>query len=69
MLQPRLIDMGLDILDAVQPEPVGMNPEELKADFGDKLTYCGMISTQETLRDHRECRNANRNLKLESLCR
>ncbi|MEI6916195.1 MAG: uroporphyrinogen decarboxylase family protein [Armatimonadota bacterium] len=48
-LQPRLIDMGLDILDAVQPEPVGMDPAEVKAEFGDKLTYCGMISTQQTL--------------------
>lgn len=49
MLQPRLIDMGLDILDAVQPEPVGMDPEELKREHGDKLTFCGMVSTQETL--------------------
>lgn len=49
LLQPRLIEMGLDVLDAVQPEPVGMNPEELKQEFGDKLTYCGMISTQHTL--------------------
>ncbi len=48
-LQPRLIEMGLDILDAVQPEPAGMEPEGIKRDFGDKLTYCGMISTQETL--------------------
>ena len=48
-LQPRLIDMGLDILDAVQPEPVGMDPEELKREHGDVLTFCGMISTQETL--------------------
>lgn len=49
LLQPRLIDMGLDILDAVQPEPVGMDPVELKQESGDKLTYCGMISTQHTL--------------------
>jgi len=49
ILQPQLIEMGLDILDAVQPEPVGMDPEELKREFGDKLTYCGMISTQQTL--------------------
>jgi uroporphyrinogen decarboxylase len=49
ILQPKLIEMGLDILDAVQPEPVGMEPEGLKRDFGDKLTYCGMISTQDTL--------------------
>lgn len=49
LLQPRLIEMGLDILDAVQPEPEGMNPEEQKSGFGDRLTYCGMISTQQTL--------------------
>jgi len=48
-LIPSLIDMGLDILDAVQPEPVGMDPEGLKNDFGDRLTFCGLISTQKTL--------------------
>jgi uroporphyrinogen decarboxylase len=46
---PSLIGMGLDILDAVQPEPVGMDPSELKRDFGDKIVFCGMISTQKTL--------------------
>lgn len=49
MLQSRLIEMGLDILDSVQPEPAGMDPEELKREFGGRLTYCGMISTQQTL--------------------
>jgi uroporphyrinogen decarboxylase len=49
MLQPRLIEMGLDVLDAVQPEPEGMDPEELKREFGCRLTFCGMISTQHTL--------------------
>lgn len=48
-LQSRFIQMGLDVLDAVQPEPEGMNPEEIKNEFGNRLTYCGMISTQETL--------------------
>ena len=48
-LQSRLIDMGLDVLDSVQPEPDEMDPEQLKAEFGDRLTYCGMISTQRTL--------------------
>jgi uroporphyrinogen decarboxylase len=48
-LQPTLIEMGLDVLDAVQPEPVGMDPEELKREHGDQLTYCGLISTQQTL--------------------
>ncbi|MBI2842588.1 MAG: hypothetical protein HYX78_04235 [Armatimonadetes bacterium] len=49
LLQPQLIEMGLDILDSVQPEPVGMNPTELKAEFGDRLTYCGLMSVQSTL--------------------
>lgn len=48
-LIPYLIEMGLDVLDAVQPEPVGMNPEELKGLYGGALTFCGMISTQHTL--------------------
>ncbi len=48
-LMARFIDMGLDVLDAMQPEPAGMNPEEIKAEFGDKLTFCGLISTQQTL--------------------
>lgn len=48
-LMPRLIDMRLDILDAVQPEPEGMQPDELKSNHGDSLTFCGMISTQQTL--------------------
>ena len=48
-LQPRFIAMGLDVLDAMQPEPEGMDPEELKAAFGGALTFCGLISTQQTL--------------------
>jgi uroporphyrinogen decarboxylase len=48
-LMPRFIEMGLDVLDAMQPEPPEMNPEEIKAEFGDKLTFCGLISTQQTL--------------------
>ncbi len=48
-LMPTFIEMGLDIEDAMQPEPEGMDPEELKKKFGKKLTFCGMISTQQTL--------------------
>ncbi|MBI4556479.1 MAG: hypothetical protein HY706_02755 [Candidatus Hydrogenedentes bacterium] len=48
-LMSRFIAMGLDVLDAVQPEPVGMDPTEVKQEFGDRLTFCGMISTQHTL--------------------
>lgn len=48
-IMPTFIEMGLDILDAMQPEPAGMDPETIKRNFGDRLTFCGLISTQETL--------------------
>jgi uroporphyrinogen decarboxylase len=48
-LLPRLIEMGLDVYDACQPEPAGMDPEGLKRDFGERLTFCGLVSTQHTL--------------------
>ena len=48
-IMPTFIEMGLDILDAMHPEPAGMNPAEIKRLYGDKLTFCGLISTQSTL--------------------
>ena len=48
-LMPTFIEMGLDVLDAMQPEPPGMNAAEIKAEFGGQLTFCGLISTQNTL--------------------
>ncbi len=48
-LQSRFIEMGLDILDAMQPEPAGMQLEMLKEQFHPHLAYCGLISTQQTL--------------------
>ena len=41
-------DIRLDILDAVQPEPAGMEPAGLKRDFGDRITFSGMLSLQKT---------------------
>lgn len=48
-IMPTFIDMGLDILDAMQPEPAGMDPTTIKHRYGDRLTFCGLISTQHTL--------------------
>lgn len=49
-LQLTFIDMGLDILDAMQPEPPGMRDiERLRSMTRGRLVYCGLISTQETL--------------------
>ncbi len=48
-IMPTLIDMGLDVLDAMQPEPAGMNPETIRALCRGKMAFCGLISTQSTL--------------------
>ncbi len=44
---PSLVDMGLDVLNPVQPE--AMDLADLKARFGARLTFWGGISTQRTL--------------------
>ena len=46
---PSWIEMGLDILDPVQPLALGMEPESLKRDFGSRLTFHGGIDLQELL--------------------
>jgi uroporphyrinogen decarboxylase len=48
-LMPDFIAMGLDVLDAMQPEPAGMNPERIRALCKGRLAFCGLISTQQTL--------------------
>lgn len=44
-----LIEMGLDLLDPIQPNTPGMSPEELVRDFGGRLAYYGGINTQTIL--------------------
>lgn len=46
---PDLIEIGVEILNPVQPRAKGMKPKELKRDFGDKITLYGTIDEQETL--------------------
>jgi uroporphyrinogen decarboxylase len=48
-IMPDLIDMGLDILDAMQPEPHGMEVNKIRAICKGKMAFCGLISTQATL--------------------
>ena len=49
MFIPDWIDMDLDILDPIQPKAKGMDPFQLKADFGDKLSFHGGIDSQYVL--------------------
>jgi len=46
---PDLVDMGLEILNPIQVEAVGMEPRGLKRDFGDSLIFHGAIDIQQTL--------------------
>jgi len=44
---PDLIEIGLDVLQSVQPE--AMDPYELKRDYGDKITFWGGLGSQSVL--------------------
>lgn len=46
---PDLIEMGLDLLDPIQPNTPGMDPENLNALFGEKLSFYGGVDTQNLL--------------------
>ena len=46
-LIPRLIEMGIEVLNPIQPECMDLG--HLKRQYGDELTFWGGISTQQTL--------------------
>jgi len=46
---PGLIDMGVDVLQALQFSADGMEPARLKDGFGDRLCFEGGVSVQTTL--------------------
>ena len=48
-LVPLLIDRGLDVLQSLQPEAAGMDPRALKVAYGERLSFHGGISIQQTL--------------------
>ncbi|MCJ7739337.1 MAG: hypothetical protein MUQ10_18830, partial [Anaerolineae bacterium] len=48
-LIPRLIDLGLDVLDVVQVGAKAMDLTELHAAYGDCLSFCGTVDVQTTL--------------------
>lgn len=48
-IMPDLIEIGLDVLESVQPEARGMNPYELKKSWGDKLAFWGCLGSQSTI--------------------
>jgi uroporphyrinogen decarboxylase len=44
-----LVDMGIDVLQALQFSAAGMDPVALKSTFGDRLCFEGGVSVQTTL--------------------
>ena len=46
---PDLIEIGMQVLDPVQPLATGMESAELKRDFGDALIFHGGVDNQQTL--------------------
>ena len=46
---PDLIDMGIGVLNPVQCNCPGMDPLELKREFGRDLTFMGGVDTQDVL--------------------
>jgi len=46
---PDLIEIGLDVLESVQPEAAGMNPYALKRQWGDKITFWGSLGSQSLI--------------------
>ncbi len=46
---PDFIELGLDILNPLQPLATGMNPEFLKSEYGKDLVFFGGVDVQELL--------------------
>jgi uroporphyrinogen decarboxylase len=46
---PDLVEIGLDVLESVQPEPRDMNPYDLKRRFGSQITFWGGLGSQSTI--------------------
>jgi uroporphyrinogen decarboxylase len=46
---PRLIELGLDVYDVVQPTTPEMDIAVLQKDFGERLTFCGSVCVQTTI--------------------
>jgi len=48
-IMPDIIEIGVDVLESVQPEAAGMNPYELKKNWGEKITFWGALGSQSVI--------------------
>jgi len=49
LIGPFIDEMGIDVLNPLQPRAAGMDMARIKAEFGDRLSFHGGIDIQETL--------------------
>ena len=47
---PYFIEAGFDILNPVQPMAKNMDPADLKAEFGNEISFLGGVDVQQTMR-------------------
>ncbi len=48
-IMPDIIEIGMDVLESVQPEAAGMIPYDLKKKWGDQITFWGCLGSQSTI--------------------
>ncbi len=48
-LIPDLIDLGVDVLNPIQPYVPGMDPEGLAAKYGGRICFCGGLDMQRLM--------------------
>lgn len=48
-VMPDLIDIGMDIWETCQVHLPGNEPEVLKREYGQDITFCGAVNSQKTL--------------------
>ena len=48
-LIPDYLDIGIEILNPIQPEAEGMSPQALKEKYGSRMTFHGGIGLQQVL--------------------
>ena len=49
LIGPFIDEMGIDVLNPLQPRAVGMDMARIKSEFGDRLSFHGGIDIQHTL--------------------
>jgi uroporphyrinogen decarboxylase len=49
LIGPFVDEMGIDVLNPLQPRAAGMDMARIKAQFGDRLSFHGAIDIQQTL--------------------